>query len=78
MKGDEETPIDKVPDSAVEAVSSLEPESTQESTAVAGDAAVAHSEEFPRRHDEGEDSRSLEGTSHGMSLDQDYPRDDLQ
>jgi hypothetical protein len=76
VKGDEETPTEKVPDTAVEEAIPPEPESTQEAIAVAGDVAIAHSEEFVRRHDEIEDRIPLEVTPHGMILGQDYPRDD--
>ena len=76
MKGDEEIPVDKVADSAAEAAAPLESESTQDSTALAADIAVAHSDEFMQRHDEEQDSRSSEVTSHGMILAHDYPRDD--
>jgi hypothetical protein len=78
VKGEEETPIDKVTDTAVEAAIAFEPESTQEAIAVAGDVAIAHSEEFVQRHDEDkvEDRMPLEGTPHGRLLGQGYPIDD--
>jgi hypothetical protein len=78
VKGDEEMPIDKVPDTAVEAAIAFEPVSTQEAIAVAGDVAIAHSEEFVQRHDEDkvEDRMPQEGTPHGRLLSQGYPIDD--
>lgn len=78
MKGDEETPIDKVPDTAVLAAAPTEPESTQDTSAATEDTAIAHSAELVQMRDEGEDSRTTESPPHGMPLAQCFPRNDQQ